>query len=223
VKKPFKIQRTFAPQVQTSWNQSHAPLLVVESFPKTTRTWSEASQFGGSHNFKTKQNKLPSFIDRYVLLDNESFTTINNQFLISICEVRQWKIKTLIVHLSGKLGNVSKIIKRSRERWCNIYNFTIYPSQQFIPPILLVSSNLTLNITLFSRNWTWFQESWSSIVDYFITFLSLKSWSSIVDYFIAFWYYGVNSTISNRFWWYIICKRGAWHVTFIENFHHEYE
>jgi hypothetical protein len=41
----------------------------------------------------TKQNKkkLPSFTE----LDNESFTTINNQFLISICEVRQWKIKNL--------------------------------------------------------------------------------------------------------------------------------
>jgi hypothetical protein len=37
-----------------SWNQAHAPLLI-ESFPKTPRTQFEASQFGGSHNYKTKQ------------------------------------------------------------------------------------------------------------------------------------------------------------------------
>ncbi len=45
---------TFAPQVQMSWNQAQAPLLV-QSFPKTPRTQCEASQFGGSHNYKTKQ------------------------------------------------------------------------------------------------------------------------------------------------------------------------
>jgi hypothetical protein len=33
----IQYSRTFAPQVQTSWNQAHAPLLV-ESFPKTPRT-----------------------------------------------------------------------------------------------------------------------------------------------------------------------------------------
>jgi hypothetical protein len=47
-----------------SWKQAHASLLV-ESFPKTP---SEASWFGGSHNYKTKQttfpNKLP-FLHRY--------------------------------------------------------------------------------------------------------------------------------------------------------------
>jgi hypothetical protein len=32
----IQYSRTFAPQVQTPWNQSHAPLLV-ESFPKTPR------------------------------------------------------------------------------------------------------------------------------------------------------------------------------------------
>jgi hypothetical protein len=53
----IQYSRTFALQVQTSWNQSHAPLLV-KSFPKTPRTWSEASRFGGSHNYKT--NYLPS-------------------------------------------------------------------------------------------------------------------------------------------------------------------
>ncbi len=30
----------------------------------------EASSFGGSHNYKTKQNKLPSFIDRLVVRNN---------------------------------------------------------------------------------------------------------------------------------------------------------
>ncbi len=50
--------KTFAPQVQTPWNQAHASLLV-ESFPKRPRTWSEASWFDGS------QTKLPSFIDRF--------------------------------------------------------------------------------------------------------------------------------------------------------------
>jgi hypothetical protein len=33
---------TFAPEVQMSWNQAHAPLLI-ESFPKTPRTQFEAS------------------------------------------------------------------------------------------------------------------------------------------------------------------------------------
>ncbi len=52
--KIIQYSRTFAPQVQTSWNQAHAPLLI-ESFPKTSRTRSEASRFCGSHNYKTKQ------------------------------------------------------------------------------------------------------------------------------------------------------------------------
>jgi hypothetical protein len=52
----IQYSRAFAPQVQTPWNRAHAPLLV-RSFPKTSRTQSEASQFGGSHNYKT--NYLP--------------------------------------------------------------------------------------------------------------------------------------------------------------------
>jgi hypothetical protein len=40
--------------------------LLVKSFSKTPRTRSEASRFGGSHNITTKQNKLPSFIDRLI-------------------------------------------------------------------------------------------------------------------------------------------------------------
>ncbi len=44
-----QYSRTFASQVWMSWNQAHAPLLV-KGFPKTSRTWSEASWLGGSHN-----------------------------------------------------------------------------------------------------------------------------------------------------------------------------
>jgi hypothetical protein len=40
-----------------SWNQDHAPLLI-ESFPKTPKTRFETSQFGGSHNYNTKQNEM---------------------------------------------------------------------------------------------------------------------------------------------------------------------
>jgi hypothetical protein len=60
VKKLFNIQ-DFASQVQMSWNQAHAPLLI-KSFEKTPRTQSKASWFGISHNYKTKQNKLLSFM-----------------------------------------------------------------------------------------------------------------------------------------------------------------
>jgi hypothetical protein len=62
----IQISRTFALQVQKSWNQANAPLLV-ESFPKTPRTQSEASQFGGSHNYKTKQ-KQTTFLHREIAL-----------------------------------------------------------------------------------------------------------------------------------------------------------
>jgi hypothetical protein len=41
--KIIQYSRTFAPQVQTPWNQAHAPLLLIKSFPKTPRTWSQAS------------------------------------------------------------------------------------------------------------------------------------------------------------------------------------
>jgi hypothetical protein len=53
-KEIIQYSRTFALQVQTPWNQAHAPLLI-ESFPKTTITQSEASRFSGSHNYETKQ------------------------------------------------------------------------------------------------------------------------------------------------------------------------
>ncbi len=38
----IQYSRTFAMQVQTPWNQTHAPLLL-KSFPKRPRTWFEAS------------------------------------------------------------------------------------------------------------------------------------------------------------------------------------
>jgi hypothetical protein len=40
----IQYSKTFALQVQTSWTQAHAPLLI-KSFPKTPRTQSEASRF----------------------------------------------------------------------------------------------------------------------------------------------------------------------------------
>ncbi len=45
----IQYSRTFVSEVQMSWNQAHAPLLV-ESIPKTPRTQSEASWFNGFHN-----------------------------------------------------------------------------------------------------------------------------------------------------------------------------
>jgi hypothetical protein len=86
-----------------SWNQAHAPLLL-KSFPKRPRTQSEASQFGGSHQYKqNKTNKLPSFIDRYCTFYSILFeanilvplpTIRNNQF------PRPWKPRSL-----GKILN----------------------------------------------------------------------------------------------------------------------
>jgi hypothetical protein len=58
-KEIIQYSRTSTPQVQMPWNQANAHLLV-ESFPKSPRTWSEVSWFDGSHNYKTKQtNYLP--------------------------------------------------------------------------------------------------------------------------------------------------------------------
>jgi hypothetical protein len=52
--KNIRYSKTFAAHVQTPWNHTHAPLLV-KSFPKIPRIRPEASQFGGSHIYKTKQ------------------------------------------------------------------------------------------------------------------------------------------------------------------------
>ncbi len=65
MKKSFNIQELLHHKSKCHGMKAHAPLLV-EIYPKTPRTWSEVSQFGGSHNHKTKQSKLPSFIDRWV-------------------------------------------------------------------------------------------------------------------------------------------------------------
>ncbi len=43
-------------QVQTSWNQAYAPFLSLSrAFQRHKTIRSEASWFGGSHNYKTKQ------------------------------------------------------------------------------------------------------------------------------------------------------------------------
>ncbi len=63
MKKSFDIDELFAPWVQMSWNQSPMNPLLVKSLPKTPKSQSEAPRFGGSHNYKIKQNKLPSFIE----------------------------------------------------------------------------------------------------------------------------------------------------------------
>ncbi len=54
----IQYSRTFAPQVQTAWNQAHWPLLI-ESFSNTPRTRSETPWFSRSHNYKTKQTTFP--------------------------------------------------------------------------------------------------------------------------------------------------------------------
>ncbi len=87
----IQYSRTFALQGQLSWNYAHAPLLI-ESFPKTPRTWSEASWLGGSHNYKTKQTKLPSSIDgcdnRGQFFSQESLCTVSF-LLLPGCEISQ--------------------------------------------------------------------------------------------------------------------------------------
>ncbi len=55
--KIIQYSKPFAPQVQTLWNQAHAPLLV-KSFQKTSRTQSEASWLSEAHNYKTNQTTL---------------------------------------------------------------------------------------------------------------------------------------------------------------------
>ncbi len=50
----IQYSRTFTLQVQMSWNQANAPLLV-KSFPKIPWTQYQAPWFGGTHSYKTKQ------------------------------------------------------------------------------------------------------------------------------------------------------------------------
>jgi hypothetical protein len=61
VKKSFNIQELL--YHISKHPETNAPLLL-QSFPKRSRTRSEASQFGGSHKYiQNKTNKLPCFID----------------------------------------------------------------------------------------------------------------------------------------------------------------
>ncbi len=46
----------------------------------------QASRFGGSHNFKTKQNKLPSFIDRWAKYEHDYAQRFQSQL-----ERRLWR------------------------------------------------------------------------------------------------------------------------------------
>jgi hypothetical protein len=50
----IQYSRTFASQVQTSWNQANAPL-PLKRYPKRPRTQYEAFWFAGSHKHKRKQ------------------------------------------------------------------------------------------------------------------------------------------------------------------------
>jgi hypothetical protein len=52
----IQYSRTFALQVQTSWNEADAPL-PLKSYPKRPRTQYEASWFAGSHKHKTNKQK----------------------------------------------------------------------------------------------------------------------------------------------------------------------
>jgi len=52
----IQYSKTFASQVQTSWNQANAPL-PLKSYPKRPRTQYEASWFAGSHKHKTNKQK----------------------------------------------------------------------------------------------------------------------------------------------------------------------
>jgi hypothetical protein len=75
VKKIIQYSRTFAPQVQMSWNQK----------PLHSSSSSKAFQRHQEHNLKhpglvdlipTKQSKLPYFIDRYIQMELISSVTI---------------------------------------------------------------------------------------------------------------------------------------------------
>jgi hypothetical protein len=86
----IQYSRTFALQVRRSWNQAHAPLLV-KSFPKTPRTQSEASQFSGSHNYKTKQT---TFL--HICIYTRKF---------NLRQTMWYKSVMLLEHLEEHMGN----------------------------------------------------------------------------------------------------------------------
>ncbi len=66
--KIIQYSTTFALQVQTSHgNQAHAPPCLSRAFQRHQEHNLKHPPFSGSHNYKTKktkQNKLPCFIDR---------------------------------------------------------------------------------------------------------------------------------------------------------------
>jgi hypothetical protein len=64
VKEIIQYSRTFAPQVQTTWNQANAPLFSILQHPGSVDLITTEQN-------KTKQNKLPSFIDRFLLIKLE--------------------------------------------------------------------------------------------------------------------------------------------------------
>jgi hypothetical protein len=69
VKKSFNIQELLHRKSKCHETKLMHPSSSSRGFPKSPRTRSEASWFGVSHKYKqnkTKQNKLPSFIDRWV-------------------------------------------------------------------------------------------------------------------------------------------------------------
>jgi hypothetical protein len=59
VKKSFNIQELL--QHKSRCDETKLMHPSSSSFPKTPRTQSETPWFGGSHSYKTKQNKLPCF------------------------------------------------------------------------------------------------------------------------------------------------------------------
>lgn len=60
---PCDVQELLHTKSKTSWNPSPCTPLLLESFPNRPRTWfDEASWYGGSHKYKQKTNKLPSFM-----------------------------------------------------------------------------------------------------------------------------------------------------------------
>jgi len=143
VKKSIQYSRTFALQVQTSWNQAHASLLV-KSFPKTPRTWSEtSSQFGGSHNYKTKQNKtnyLPSEIDgKATVRHNPCFVLFCFDCQRTISQTRVLPEVVLISLKSSWWGGVHRLGFR-------LFGATLW-NLLIIEPIL----SMTINFKIFSN------------------------------------------------------------------------
>ncbi len=75
----IQYSRTFASHVQMSCNQADE-LFLIKSFPKRPRTQSEASWFGWSHKYKTKQNKQTTF-----LLHREMLSLSDECMICKVC------------------------------------------------------------------------------------------------------------------------------------------